>query len=165
MNKGPLRRTLGVIYRIAVRRRAARVGAGLQVWGNTRVSAETEIGDHCNFNGMRVRGHGRVVIGDYFHSGDGCEIITMVHNYEGEKLPYDETTIHKDVIIGPYVWFGSHVLVLGGVTIGEGAIVQAGSVVVHDVPRLALVGGSPAQVFKTRDPEHFERLKSEGRFH
>lgn len=36
----------------------------------------------------------------------------------------------------------------GGVTIGEGAIIQAGSVVVSDIPKYAIAGGSPAKVFK-----------------
>jgi chloramphenicol O-acetyltransferase type B len=165
MTKGPLKQALGFVYQIAVRSRAAKVGRDLEVWGPTKVSRETEIGNHCNFNGMRIRGHGRVVIGDYFHSGDGCEIITTNHNYTGEALPYDETVIHKDVIIGPYVWFGSRVLVLGGVEIGEGAIIQAGAVVVRDVPPLSLAGGNPAEVFRTRDAEHFERLKSAGKFY
>jgi acetyltransferase-like isoleucine patch superfamily enzyme len=113
---------------------------------------------------MRVRGDGRVEIGDYFHSGDGCQIITHVHNYEGEAIPYDATMINKPVTIEPFVWFGSNVLVLGGVRIGEGAIVQAGAVVVRDVPRCAIVGGNPATVFKTRDVARFERLKAEGKF-
>lgn len=164
MAKGPLKLFLGMIYRTAVRFQAARVGQRLRVWGPTKVSSETEIGDYCNFNGMRIRGHGRVVIGDYFHSGDGCEIITTNHNYRGEALPYDDTVIHKNVIIGSYVWFGSRVLVLGGVEIGEGAIIQAGAVVVSNVPPLALAGGNPAKVFATRDKEHYDRLKAAGRF-
>ena len=99
---------MGAIYRWRVRARARVVGPHLSVWGPTRVSRETEIGAHCNFNGMRVRGSGRVVFGDYFHSGDGCQIITHVHNYRGDAIPYDDTLIHKDVIIEPCVWFGSN---------------------------------------------------------
>jgi acetyltransferase-like isoleucine patch superfamily enzyme len=163
--KGPLKRFLGFLYTVVVRHQAARVGVGLRVWGPTAVSPETEIGDYCNFNGMRIRGHGRVVVGDYFHSGDGCEIITTNHNYRGETLPYDQMVIHKDVTIGPCVWFGSRVIVLGGVTIGEGAIIQAGAVVVRDVPPLAMAGGNPAEVFAWRDREHYERLKAAGRFY
>ena len=91
-------------------------------------------------------------------------IITQNHNYEGEKIPYDETFVLKDVTIGDYVWFGNRVTVVGAVTIGEGAIIAAGSVVVKDVPPLAIVGGNPAKIIKYRDSDHFYRLKSEGKF-
>ncbi|GHV46300.1 hypothetical protein FACS1894204_07620 [Synergistales bacterium] len=49
--------------------------------------------------------------------------------------------------------------------IGEGAIIQAGSVVVSDIPPYAIAGGAPAKVFKYRNREHFERLKAEGKYH
>jgi acetyltransferase-like isoleucine patch superfamily enzyme len=62
------------------------------------------------------------------------------------------------------VWLGSRVTILGGVTIGEGAIIQAGAVVVSDIPKYAIAGGNPAKVFKYRDIEHYERLKAENRF-
>ena len=45
-------------------------------------------------------------------------------------------------------WIGTGVTLLKGVTIGEGAIVAAGSVVVKDVPPWTVVGGNPAQIIK-----------------
>ena len=56
-------------------------------------------------------------------------------------------------------------IVLGGVTIGEGAIIQAGSVIIKDIPKYAIAGGHPAKVFKYRDIEHYIKLKIEKRFH
>lgn len=48
-------------------------------------------------------------------------------------------------------------IVLGGVIIREGAIIQAaGSVVVDDIPKCAIAGGHPAKVFKYRDREHYK---------
>jgi len=93
-----------------------------------------------------------------------CKIITENHNYEGTMLPYDNTFIVKNVKIGDCVWFGDQVLVVGNVNIGEGAIVAAGSVVCKDVPPLAIVGGNPARVIKYRNKEHYQKLKSKGRF-
>ena len=52
-----------------------------------------------------------------------------------------------------------------GVTIGEGAIVAAGSVLTHDVPPLAFVAGNPAVVKAYRDPERYADLKKQGRFY
>ena len=131
----------------------------------TVLTRNTFLGENTNFNGMRIPGGGKVVIGDNFHSGQECLIITEIHNYNGEALPYDRTNIKKDVIIEDNVWIGTRVLILGGVTIGEGAIVQAGSVVVSDIPKYGIAGGSPAKVFKYRDQEHYDTLKANGRFH
>lgn len=73
--------------------------------------------------------------------------------------------ITKDVVIGDNVWLGINVIILGGVTIGEGAIIQAGAVVVKDIPPLGIAGGNPAQVFKYRDIEHYKKLKREKKYH
>ena len=63
------------------------------------------------------------------------------------------------------VWLGNRVTILPGVTIGEGAIIQAGSTVVRDIEKYAIAGGHPAKVFKYRDIDHYEKLKNEGKFH
>ena len=124
------------------------------------------LGKNPNFNGMKILGTGRVTFGDNFHSGYGCEIITSNHNFDnGNKIPYDETFITKDVVIGDNVWFGNHVTVLGGVSIGEGAIIQAKALVHKDVPDYAIVGGNPCDIIKFRNIEHYKKLKSEKKFH
>lgn len=155
-------------HRWKCRRNAKRTlthyGADLRVNNPCFFSGIVNVGDHCNFNGMQILGEGKVVIGNYFHSGTECMIITQNHNYEGEMIPYDNSYIYKTVEIGDCVWFGNRVIVTGNVTIGEGAIIAAGSVVCKDVPPLAIVGGNPAKVIKYRDKEHYYKLKSEGRF-
>ena len=55
-------------------------------------------------------------------------------------------------------------LILPGVTIGEGAVVAAGAVVVKDVPAYAIVGGNPAKLLGYRDIVHFQRVKEEGKY-
>lgn len=136
------------------------------VGGSTRLSKNTYLGKNPSFNGLMINGIGKVNFGDNFHSGTGCLIITSIHNYDfGKKIPYDETHIEKPVIIQDNVWFGDRVIILGKVTIGEGAIVQAGAVVVKDVPPGAIVGGNPAQIFKYRDMDHYRNLKSKKMFH
>lgn len=128
-------------------------------------SSKTVLGNNCHFNGMKITGNGNVKIGDNFHSGHGCMMITSNHNYDsGDKIPYDETMIDKDIIIHENVWLGENVMILGGVTIGEGAIIQAGSVVVTDIPTCAIAGGSPAKVFKYRDENHYNKLKEQRRY-
>ena len=149
----------------AIRRSTKACGKDLFIGGKCIFHANIYLGDNCNFNGMQILGKGTVKIGSNFHSGVECMIVSENHNYEGNKLPYDETFVKKEINIGDNVWFGNRVLVVGNVTIGEGAIIAAGSVVVKDVPDLAIVGGNPAKVIKYRDSEHYNRLKSEKAFH
>ena len=157
-----------VMYRRRCLKRAMRCltsyGVDLRVNNPCVFTGEVTVGNHCNFNGMQVLGGGKIHFGDYFHSGTECMIVTQNHNYEGDMIPYDNTYVYKNVTIGECVWFGNRVIVTGNVTIGEGAIIAAGSVVCKDVPPLAIVGGNPAKVIKYRDKNHYYRLKAEGKF-
>ena len=139
----------------------------IRSYSNTLLSPETHLGRNCSFNGLVVHGGGgKLVIGDNFHSGDGVIIFTNVHNFDkGKTIPYGSKYIPKDVIIEDNVWVGMNVIIMGGVHIGEGAVIQAGSVVVNDIPKYAIAGGHPAKVFKNRDIDHYEKLKREKKFH
>lgn len=86
-------------------------------------------------------------------------IIASDHNYKclstfpfkvmvaGEKA---EALSKGDIIVKDDVWIGANSTILSGVTINQGAIVAAGSVVTKDVPPYAIVGGNPAKVIKYR---------------
>ena len=162
------------LRRLAIRRyreRRARKQCGayqgvIRIGGPTSLTKNTFLGKDTNFNGLVISGRARVDIGSYFHSGPDCLFICQIHNFnQGNAIPYDATYIQKPIKIGDFVWLGSRVIVLGGVTIGEGAIVQAGSCVVSDIPPYAIAGGHPAKVFAYRDLEHFDKLKKAGKFH
>ena len=153
------------VFTAMIRYSAAQVGEGCRANHYAKVTKKTYIHDHANFNGIKIIGPGRVEIGRYFHSGTDCRILTASHNYEGEEIPYDSTDIVKDVRIEDFVWIGDRVMILPGVTIGEGAVIQAGAVVVRDIPPYAIAGGNPAGVFKYRNQEHFDRRKRDKRFH
>lgn len=155
----------GDFYTWRARRHMKSSGNFLRVNGPCSFGENVSVGNHCNFNQMDIKGSGEVTIGDFFHSGYGCLIETESHNYEGSKIPYDTTYRKYTVHIKDFVWFGDRVLVCGNVTIGEGAIIAAGSVVVKDVPNYAIVGGNPAKVIKYRDIPHFQDLKQKGAFH
>jgi len=154
-----------LIFGIRVKGKAASVGEKLKVNNKSKVTSNTYLGNNVNFNGMRITGNGKVTIGNNFHSGTDCLIITQNHNYEGEKIPYDDTYICKDVIIEDNVWIGDRVIILAGSKIEEGSIIQAGSVVVGTVPKYSIAGGHPAKPFKQRDIAHYEELKQKGLFH
>lgn len=123
------------------KRQITSYGVGLCVNAPCVFGGKVILGDNCNFNGMQI-------LGD-----------------EGTCIPYDATYVLKHIVIGDNVWFGNRVIVTGSITIGEGAIIAAGSVVCKDVPPLAIVGGNPAKVIKYRNKEHYFDLKVKGMFH
>ena len=85
-------------YGLPVRLKAKRVGKALHCGGAVHATRFTELGDHVHFNGMWASGNARLVIGDWFHSGDGLRIFTRNHNYDnGDAIPYDKTYIAKEV--------------------------------------------------------------------
>ena len=55
----------------------------------------------------------------------------------------------KPIIIGNDVWIGFNSIIMKGVSIGDGAIIAAGSVVTKDVPAFSIVGGNPAKIIKS----------------
>lgn len=163
---GGLLRSLRKVFCTAIyKRKAKSYGKKITINHRCKFTKKTVIGNNCHFNGMKISGNGNVTIGDNFHSGGGILILTSNHNYDfGEAIPYDNTYIDGDVVIGDNVWLGQNVTVLQGVTIGEGAIIQAGSVVVSDIEPCAIAGGHPAKVFKKRNEEHYYKLKELGKF-
>ena len=59
-----------------------------------------------------------------------------------------------DTVIGNDVWIGYDALIMPGVTVGDGAIIAARSVVTRDVPPYSIVGGNPATLIRSRFPEN-----------
>lgn len=157
----------GYVRSALVRKSVGSCGSNLAVNGSFRgFGKHVHLGNHVNFNdNVFINGSGEVWIGSYFHTGVNLTIISSNHNYENaESIPYDRVRVDKSVIIKDFVWCGNNVVILPGVTVGEGAILAAGSVVVKDVPDLGIVGGNPAEIIKYRNREEFYRLKSEGKY-
>lgn len=154
------------VFTFFVKKTVSSYGKNLRVNFYSRLTRNTFLGDNVNFNGMIIRGNGKVTIGDNFHSGKEILIVNSYHKYDfGNAIPYDtQKDIHRDIIIEDNVWIGDRVTILGGITIGEGAIIQAGAVVVGDIEKYGIAGGNPAKVFKHRDIDNYLKLKSEGKF-
>ena len=144
---------------------AKKIGTHFWCRSPSTCTPNTYIGNDVSFNGMRMEGDGKVVFGNHVHTGTECLIITRSHNYEGTEIPYDSTHIYKDILIADFVWIGSRVTILPETEIGEGAIIQGGSVVHGKIPPYAIAGGNPATVFKYRNKEHFLQLKAQKKYH
>jgi len=123
-----------------------------------------QLGDHVHIGkDTEIQAAGGLKIGNNVVISYHCVLWSIDHNYEGELLPYDHARLRKPIVIEDNVWIGRNSIVRGGVTIGEGAVIAMGSVVVKDVPPLALVGGNPARILKFRDSKRYHELKKENK--
>lgn len=108
--------------------------------------------------GAQFAADGGLVVEDGVIFGPSCVIYTSNHNYDSKDLqavPYDGRTLLASVTIKRNTWIGGHSIILPGITIGEGCVIGAGSVVTKDVEDFAVVGGNPARVLKYRDKERY----------
>ena len=112
------------------------------------VGKDIFVGDNVRIDG----GHADLIyIDDHAHITGGCRLLchqrNLLHYRKGDdaaKLPYKLGEIH----IGKGVMIGMESLIMPGVTIGDGAIVGAFSLVTKDIPAWTIATGRPAKVIK-----------------
>jgi acetyltransferase-like isoleucine patch superfamily enzyme len=114
--------------------------------GSIRIARRVWLGPY-----VVIYGHGGVEISEQTLISMHCTILSsnhavpaigqLIRNTADELLP---TKIGRDV------WLGANAVILGGVTIGDGAVVAAGSVVTKDVEPGAVVAGVPARLIRKR---------------
>jgi virginiamycin A acetyltransferase len=97
-----------------------------------------------------------VTIQEYNHRTDRLTTYYIEKNLFGGRNK-DEISSKGPIAIGNDVWIGAKAIILSGISIGDGAIVAAGSVVTKDVPAYAIVGGNPARIIKYRFSEEVIR--------
>lgn len=109
------------------------------------------MGDNSNL-GINCKVRGPLVIGRDVMMGPNCVIITSNHRSSDTSVHMIEQGYEepKQVTISDDCWIGINVVIVPGVTIGEGSIIGAGAVVTKDVPPYSIVGGVPAKVIKSR---------------
>lgn len=117
----------------------------------------TRIGKRCFFNyNLTIQDDAPVTIGDDNNFGPNLTIVTPLHPMlpderkqmlDGNGCP-KRFCYAKPVRIGNDCWFGANVVVCPGVTIGDGCVIGAGSVVTRDVPPLSFAAGNPCRVIR-----------------
>lgn len=102
--------------------------------------------------GINSRVGKNVTLGENVMIGPECLIYTENHNFKRTDIPMCKQGVSevKPVSIGDDVWIGARVIILPGVTIGNGCIIGAGSVVTKDIPEYVVAAGNPAIVKKRR---------------
>jgi len=85
--------------------------------------------------------------GNHNHHPDWMTVSPFENEIRDSYAPKGDTLIKSDA------WIGMNAMIMPGVTIGEGAIIAAGSIVTKDIPPYTIVGGNPARIIKERFSE------------
>lgn len=135
-----------------------------ELFGSVGDNPSISHGFHCNFGC-------NIFVGNNFYAGYNCTMLdyaeirignncligpnvgiyTTGHNLVA-KNRY-KTGYAKSISIGNDVWIGGHSCIMPGVSIGDGAVIASGSVVVNDVAPNTFVGGVPATIIRTIECE------------
>lgn len=111
--------------------------------------AEILIGNNVGVSGCTIAAAKLIRIGNNVMIGTGALITDSdVHSLSPIERLRDGGGGSAPIVIGDNVFIGARAIILKGVTIGEGAIVGAGSVVTKDVPEYSIVAGNPAKVIR-----------------
>jgi len=149
---------------------AVRIGRGASVYLGVMFDVgpqgRVSVGDFTLINGARIICDAEVSFGDYCLISwntvfmDTCRLPTLVASRRTELNAFasreprrlEGTTIARPIRIERNVWIGFDACILPGVTVGEGSVVGARSVVVEDVPPFSVAVGNPARVIRKLDP-------------
>ncbi len=151
-----------VAWGVSARRwRHVSIGAGTQVERGTHFHCNDEgpgrriiigercfIGQNCFFSaGERIEIRRDAVV------GAACNFLAAGHRYDDPKraIAQAEVLSYGPMTLGANAWIGVGTTILGGVEVGFGAIVAAGSLLRTSVPPLCLAAGHPARVIRTFD--------------
>jgi acetyltransferase-like isoleucine patch superfamily enzyme len=110
-----------------------------------------KIGNNTRIHGSCLHAYSKIEIGNNCLIAANCQII----DGNGHDLSFpnvinriNTTGDTKPIIIKDNVWIGTGVVILPGVTIGEGSVISANSVIHKDVPSMTIAGGNPLKIIK-----------------
>lgn len=142
-------------------------------------AGEVTIGNHNYIGNSSIICRTQIIFEDYIFVAWGCcfydhdshsidykerekDILTQLQDYKAGKIFIEnknwDVVKSKPIKICSHAWIGMNCIILKGVTIGEGAIVGANSVVTKDVAPWTIVGGNPAVIIK-QIPEELRKTK------
>ncbi len=128
------------------------LGARSYIAAGAYLTGILRTGRDCTINAYSIV-RGRIELGDAVRIGAHSSLLGFNHGMaDPDTEIFRQPVTSLGIRVGSDVWISSHVVVVDGVTIGDRAVIGAGSVVTRDVPAGAIVGGNPAKVLRWRVP-------------
>jgi len=128
----------------------AKIGRGVHVYPKVKIWApwNLAIDDESGVaNGVTIYNQDLVTLGKRVVISQGAYICSGSHDYEKTGMPL----ITRPIVLGDYCWITTEVFIHPGVTVGDGCVVGARSVVTRDLPAWKVAAGSPSRVLKDRN--------------
>lgn len=109
------------------------------------------LGDEVFFNaGATILAHAKIAIGDYSAFGPNVMLLTSGHLIGLSDIAFKRSETKLPITIGKNCWVGAGAIVLGGVEIGDGAVIGAGSIVTKSIGAWKIAVGSPCREIRDR---------------
>jgi putative colanic acid biosynthesis acetyltransferase WcaF len=127
----------------------AKVGTGVHVYPQVKIWApwNLELADECGIaNGAILYSQDKIIIGKRAVISQGAHLVTGTHDYTQTGFPLVTNPIH----IGEHVWVAAEAFVHPGITLAEGCIIGARSVVTKNMPAWMVCAGHPCKPLKPR---------------
>lgn len=115
--------------------------------GSIKIGSSSSVNQYVIMNG-----EGGISIGDNVMVAAFCSMFAANHNIERVDIPiaHQGMVTKGGIIIEDDVWLGTHSVILDGVTVKQGSVVAAGSVVTCNAEPFSIIGGIPAKVIGRR---------------
>ena len=138
-----------------------RIRGKVRIGSNTKIhdfvyldarGGEIEIGHDCSLNDYCiVYGMGGVYIGNDVRIAAHTVIVSANHNYADPSKPIRlQGETKGKIVLGNDVWIGANCCLLAGISVENGCVIGAGSVVNRSLPRFSVAAGNPARIIKQR---------------
>ncbi len=129
------------------------IALGALIQGNVRIGDECSVQAYGNIVGYGDPDctEGIITIGNKVRIASHCVMVAANHRFtDPEQTIHGQGIDPAPITIEDDVWLGARVNVLAGVTIGQGSVIGAGSVVTKDIPPYSIAAGVPCKVIKQR---------------
>lgn len=127
----------------------AKVGKGVHIYPGVKIWApwNLDLGDECGIaNGVTLYSQGKITIGKRTVISQGCNLCAGSHDYTKKGFPL----VIKPIVIGNNAWLAAECFIHPGITIGDGCVIGARSVVTKDQPEWMVCSGHPCKPVKVR---------------